>query len=272
MSTDRSLPHGLRSGARTTQRRGRMSDAKRSVLAELGPRWLVGPEDAADLDALADAFGRRAPLLVDLGGGTGEATRAWARAHPDHDVVAIELHRPGIVRLVRDLDDEGPANVRVVEADGTALLAGWVPGRVAGLRALFPDPWPKRRHVGRRLVEPGFVRLAADLLDPGAALHLATDWLDYADHMRAALATEPRLVPQVDAVDPADPADLPDPAGPTGPTARSSTSGLVDPRPEGRPVPGPRWRSARPERPVTAYEQRGLDVGRTITDLVAHRR
>lgn len=223
-----------------------MSDAKRSVLHQLGPRWLVAPTAASSADGLTAAFGRVAPRLVDLGGGTGEATRAWAEAHPDHDVLAIELHRPGIVRLVRDLEAEGPPNVRVVEDDGTALLSAWAAGELAGLRVLFPDPWPKRRHVGRRLVDPGFVRQAADLLRPGALLHLATDWDDYADQMRAALATEARWHVRADITDGAD----------------------VDPN---DPL-SPRWRSNRPARPVTAYEQRGLDAGRTITDLVALRR
>lgn len=220
-----------------------MSDAKRSVLHELGPRWLVMPEATTSIGGLAVAFGREAPLLVDLGGGTGEATRAWAADHPDHDVLAIELHRPGIVRLVRDLAVTGPSNVRVVEADGTAVLASWSAGGLSGLRALFPDPWPKRRHVGRRLVDPGSVRRATDLLLPGGTLHLATDWDDYADQMRSALVTEPRL--QVAADEWVDAADS---------------------------VTPPRWRSTRPPRPVTAYEQRGLDAGRSITDLVAHRR
>lgn len=231
-----------------------MTDAKRAVLAELGPRWLLAPGSAALVRERDAALGRPAPVLVDLGGGTGEATRAWAAEHPDHLVLAVELHRPGIVRLLRDLDAEGPGNVRVVEADGTALLDSW-DGPLAGLRALFPDPWPKRRHVGRRLVQPPFVARAADLLVDGGRLHLATDWLAYADHMRAALATEPRLVPVIDVVDP--PPEPPDPSDP---------SDRADP-----PV-GPRWRTQRPDRPVTAYEQRGLDAGRAPTDLVAVRR
>ncbi|MBA3281450.1 MAG: tRNA (guanosine(46)-N7)-methyltransferase TrmB [Acidimicrobiia bacterium] len=218
-----------------------MSDAKRSVLHELGPRWLIASELTTSIDGLASAFGRQAPCVVDLGGGTGEATRAWALDHPDHDVVAIEVHRSGIVRLVQDLESAGPPNVRVIEADGTVVLGAWGAGGLAGFRALFPDPWPKRRHLERRLVDVGFVNRATDLLLPGGSMHLATDWDDYADQMRAALVAEPRLQVQVDR------------AGATSGTA-------------------PLWRSARPLRPVTAYERRGHDAGRTITDLVAHRR
>ena len=251
MSTDGPDGFGVRQGARTTQRRGRMTAARHATLAELGPAWMLSPADAADPGALARAFGRRAPRLLDIGAGNGEAARAWAGDHLDHDVVAVDLHRPGLARLVRDLHDAGPATVRAVEADALALLEATPPGTFAAIRVLFPDPWPKRRHVGRRLVDPAFVRLAADHLPVGGTLHLATDWDDYAQQMRASVATDARLRPQVDVVDP-------------------------EPEPErSAPAPGatagPRWRTDRPARPVTAYEQRGLDAGRPITDLVAVR-
>ena len=207
---------------------------------------MLPSEAAATLGDLATGFGRVAPLMVDIGGGTGEASLAWAADHPDHDVLAVEVHRPGLARLVSALEAGGPPNVRVVEVDATALLAAWPVGSIAQVRVLFPDPWPKRRHVGRRLVEPDFVRRVADLLRFEGVLHLATDWRDYADQMRASLATEVRLRPQV-----------------TGSTEEPSTGTL------GRgPVP---WRSDRPDRPVTAYERRGIAAGRSITDLVAQR-
>lgn len=243
-----------------------MSDAKRSVLDELGPRWLIASELTTSTDALASAFGRQAPCLVDLGGGTGEATRAWAFQHPDHDVLAIELHRPGIVRMVRDLEVAGPSNVRVTEADGTAVLAAWDAGGLAGLRALFPDPWPKRRHVGRRLVDVGFVRRAADLLLPGATLHLATDLDDYANQIRSALATEPRLDVHVDEAAAVEADEAPVQVD----EAVEADEAAGRARPAGRAASP--WCSARPRRPVTAYEQRGLDAGRRITDLIAYRR
>lgn len=220
--------YGVRQGARTTQRRGRMTAARHATLAHLGPTWMLEPPDAASPEALSRAFSRTAPRLLDIGAGNGEAARAWAEANPDHDVVAVDLHRPGLARLVRDLEERGPANVRAVEADALALLVAAPPATFTVIRVLFPDPWPKRRHVGRRLVDPTFVRLAADHLPAGGTLHLATDWDDYAQQMRSCLATDARLVPE------------------------ASTD--------------------RPERPVTAYERRGLDAGRSITDLVARRR
>lgn len=225
-----------------------MTPTRVAALDDLGPRWMLDPAAPLDPATLTAAFDRDAPRLLDIGVGNGDATRAWAAAHPDHDVVAVELHRPGIAHLLRHLDDTGPTNVRVVDADITVLLDAVPPGTLAGVRVLFPDPWPKRRHHKRRLVDPGFVRAVADRLVPGGRLHLGTDWLDYADAMRAALATEPRLIPEVDVDD--------------GPAVDE----------DGAPIDAPtRWRTSRPDRPVTAYERRGLDAGRPITDLVATR-
>lgn len=248
---------------RTTKRRGRMSDAKRDALATLAPTWSVTtPLRAPALDA---AFGRAAPRLLDVGVGTGEATLHWAARHPDHDVIAVELHRPGLARLLQRLDADGPTNVRVLEADVTTVIADLAdlgtdarpPGPVVhAVRVLFPDPWPKRRHRHRRLVDRSFVSAVADLLPPGGWLHLATDWDDYALQMRLALLHEPRLVIDLD--------------------AEEADAGLTAPEP-GRPEDvdpddPPTWASARPARPVTTYEGRGIDAGRRITDLVAHRR
>jgi tRNA (guanine-N7-)-methyltransferase len=155
-----------------------------------------GPWDA---QTLAGAFGSAGPLFIDVGVGDGRATRAWADEHPQACVLAIELHRPGIARLLTDLEAHGPPNVRVVEADALAVLDALDRGSVAAIRLLFPDPWPKRRHMKRRLVDRGFVQRAADLLAPGGTLHVATDWADYAEHVRTAVATEPRFAPVADA-------------------------------------------------------------------------
>lgn len=224
-------------GVRTTRHRGRMTDAKRTALVELAPRWTVDPEGPWTSDHLAGAFGRRAPLHLDIGVGDGAATRAWASTAPEADVLAVELHRPGVSRLLVELEADGPPNVRVAMADACAVLAAFEAASTAQIRVLFPDPWPKRRHAARRLVDRDFARAAASALAPGGTLHLATDWAEYADHMRMAIATEGRLEPR--------------PAPGTDPTGA--------------------WTSQRPERPVTAYERRGLDAGRTVTDLVWER-
>lgn len=214
-------------GVRTTRRRGRTSPAKVAALRDLAPRWAISAAGPWDREALAATFGGDGPLLVDIGVGDGAATRAWAAAVPEARVLAIELHRPGLAALLQALEAEGPPNVRVAEADALAVLDALEPGSVHAIRLLFPDPWPKRRHVARRIVDRAFVTRCAALLEDGGELQLATDWEDYADHMRSMVATEARLVEVADA--------------------------------------------GRPDRPVTAYERRGLAAGRSITDLV-HRR
>lgn len=128
-----------------------------------------------------------------MGVGDGEATRVWAAEEPMAQVLAVELHRPGLAKLLTALEDSGPPNVRVLEADALEVLAGLPDGSVHAIRVLFPDPWPKRRHVARRLVDRAFVETAARLLLPGGRLELATDWADYAEHMVTMVATEPRL-------------------------------------------------------------------------------
>jgi len=205
------------------------------ALTEIAPSWGLAGDRPWSPGSLTQTFGRQAPRLLDIGGGNGEASRAWADGHEDCDVVVVELHRPGMARLVRDLDAEGPPNVRVVEADVVAVVdVELETGSFHAVRVLFPDPWPKRRHLGRRLVDDQFVARVADLLSPGGWLHVATDWTAYGAQVRAAMEAEPRLRP-----------------------IRNDT--------------GPGWTSPRPPRPVTAYERRGLDAGRTIVDLVAER-
>lgn len=221
-------------GVRTTRHRGRMTDGKRALLVDLAPRWGVDPSGPWTADHLATAFGRAAPLHLDIGVGDGAATRDWAATHPEADVLAVELHRPGVSTLFAELEAGGPDNIRVAMADACEVLAGLDAGSVDHLRVLFPDPWPKRRHVERRLVDRTFAADAATALAVGGTLHLATDWADYAEHMRTMVATDTRLRPQ--------------------PAAGAASDGP--------------WRSPRPDRPITAYERRGLHAGRTVTDLV----
>src|SRR5690606_13700939 len=180
-------PYGSRRGARTTHRRGRMTDAKRATIDRLAPEWMLS--SAADLHGVG---------LLDIGVGNGTATLAWAEQHPGSLAVAVELHQPGIVALLQELEAEATPNVRVIEADAEVVLAELAPGSVDHVRVLFPDPWPKKRHVKRRLVNAAFVRGVARLLPVGGSLHLATDWVEYADQMRAAIDAEPSFQPVVD--------------------------------------------------------------------------
>jgi tRNA (guanine-N7-)-methyltransferase len=181
-----------------------MSAAKLRVLADLGPRFGLDLDPDRPLaDRLADAFGRTAPRLLDVGMGNGEATIAWAAAHPDHDVLAVELHRPSVAATLTAVAETGLANVRVAEVDVRTLLAGARPGDLDAVRILFPDPWPKRRHLARRMVDERFARAVADVLPSGGTLHVATDWEDYARQVVAAAEADVRY-----AVDPA--AERPD--------------------------------------------------------------
>jgi len=139
-------------------------------------------------------FGRTAPLVLEIGSGTGEATVALAAAAPEVDHLAVEVFEPGLAQLLMRIDAAGLGNLQLLRGDAVALLrAAVAPGALAGVRIYFPDPWPKRRHRKRRLVQPEFVRSVAARLSPGATLHLATDWADYAAQMRAVCAAEPLL-------------------------------------------------------------------------------
>jgi len=184
----------------TTKVRGRMSAAKLQTLAELGPRYGVDLDPERPLaDRLHAAFGRTAPRLLDVGIGNGEATVAWAAAHPTHDVVAVEVHRPSVAATLLAVGEARVATVRVVEVDVRHLLAQAAPGDLHDVRILFPDPWPKRRHLARRLVGPAFVTAVADVLPPGGTLHVATDWPGYATHVVAAVAADGRFTVDSDA-------------------------------------------------------------------------
>ncbi|HEU5149582.1 MAG TPA: hypothetical protein VFU19_03750 [Iamia sp.] len=170
-----------------------MSAAKLRALAELGPRHGVTPDPDVPLGAtLTAAFGRTAPRLLDVGIGNGEATVAWALAHPDRDVVAVEVHRPSVAATLLAVEEAGATNVRVAEVDVRTVLDRARPGDLHDVRILFPDPWPKRRHHGRRLVDATLARRLADLLPPGGTLHVATDWADYAAHVVAAVGADDR--------------------------------------------------------------------------------
>jgi tRNA (guanine-N7-)-methyltransferase len=177
-------------------------------------------------------FGRTAPLVLEIGSGMGESTALMAAASPDVDHVAVEVYEPGLAQLLMRLADAGLTNVALLRGDAVALLRERVPAAsLAGIRIFFPDPWPKRRHRKRRLVQPDFVALAASRLEPGGFLHLATDWDDYATQMRAVCDAEPAL--------------------------ENSAAG----EPEGW-LPRPDWR------PVTKFEQRARTEGRTVRDLL----
>ncbi len=125
----------------------------------------------------------------------GETTAAIAKAHPEIDFLAVEVHGPGVGSLLNRIEKEGLSNLRVVRHDATEVLARMIPdASLAAIHLYFPDPWPKKRHHKRRLVQAGFASLAARKLAPGGILHAATDWPDYAEQMEAVFSNEPLLV------------------------------------------------------------------------------
>lgn len=177
------------------RRGGRTSASSQAALDRLAPRLCLAP---AALDDLPAAFGRRAPLALEIGFGMGETTAAMAAAEPGVDLLAVEIHRAGVAALLRRLDVAGLTNVRVVEGDAVEVLDRLAPASLVEVRVFFPDPWPKARHTKRRLLSPSFCAAVRDRLVVGGRLHVATDWAPYAGPAAEAMATvlDVRRVPR----------------------------------------------------------------------------
>jgi len=207
-------------------RAGRMGSGQTRALAELGPRFVL-PFQREPLDPQA-VFGRRAPLVFEIGFGMGDATAQIAAARPDTDFIGCEVHTPGVGALLKQIGERELMNLRIVQHDAVEVLEHMIePGSLAGIHLFFPDPWHKKKHHKRRLVQPAFVERLVTRLAPGGYLHCATDWQPYAEQMLDVLGAEPAL--------------------------RNSTDGYA-PRPE--------------YRPLTKFEQRGLRLGHGVWDLV----
>ena len=173
-------------------RQGRYSPAQQRAVAELMPRYGV-PYRAAPLD-FARLFGRSAPVVAEIGFGMGETTARIAAENPGTDFLAIEVHAPGVGSLLKQVDAGELANVRIVQHDAVEVLRDMVAADcLAAIHVFFPDPWPKKRHHKRRLLQPAFVELAAERLAPGGLLHVATDWREYAEQALAVLSASARL-------------------------------------------------------------------------------
>ncbi len=243
MTAHPAMPNELPSSASTNgrprrrvrsfvRREGRLTPAQRRALDTLGPRYLL-PLDRP-LDPLA-VFGRRAPLVLDVGFGDGEALLQQAAREPERDFIGVEVYRPGVGRLLRGLHERGLTNVRVYLADIVDVLdAGLLPpASLDRVQIFFPDPWPKKRHHKRRLIQPAFLDALARVLRAGGQLHIATDWEDYAAHILAVLEAHPAF------------RNL-SPRGGAHPTART-------------------WR------PETKFERRAREAGRAIWDILFER-
>ena len=173
-------------------RQGRFSPAQQRAYGELMPRFGVAYR-AEPLDWRA-TFGRDAPVVAEVGFGMGETTAEIAAANPGTDYLAIEVHMPGVGALLKRIAEAGIGNVRIVRHDAVEVLRDMVaPGSLAAIHIFFPDPWPKKRHHKRRLLQREFVDLAVTRLAPGGVLHVATDWREYADEVLALLEATPGL-------------------------------------------------------------------------------
>ncbi|MCX7227444.1 MAG: tRNA (guanosine(46)-N7)-methyltransferase TrmB [Burkholderiales bacterium] len=212
------------------RRGGHVSDAQREAHASLMPRYAVPDgEEPIDFGAL---FGRRAPVVLEIGFGMGHTTAEIAAARPDTDFIGIEVYTPGVGSLLRTIEAGGLGNVRVMQHDAVEVLRDRIaPGSLAGVHVYFPDPWPKTRHHKRRLIQPALVASLVGRLAPGGYLHCATDWEPYAAQMLEVLSAEPAL---------------------------ANTAAGFAPRPD--------WR------PLTKFEQRGLRLGHGVWDLMFTRR
>ncbi|HEY7943090.1 MAG: tRNA (guanosine(46)-N7)-methyltransferase TrmB [Burkholderiales bacterium] len=173
-------------------RQGRFSPAQQRAYEALLPRFGIAFAPAP-LD-LAAAFGRANPKILEIGFGMGETTATMAAAQPERDFLGIEVHSPGVGSLLKLIDEKHLSNVRIVQHDAAEVVARMIaPDALAGIHVFFPDPWPKKRHHKRRLLQPEFIHALAQRLAPGACLHAATDWEDYAIDILAAASGDPLL-------------------------------------------------------------------------------
>ena len=171
-------------------RQGRTTPAQKRALEELLPKYGI----AFSHQQISSPRG--APLVLEIGSGMGETTAEIAKAHPEADFIAVEVHGPGVGSLLNRIALENLPNIKVVRHDALDVLEHMIAdGALAAIHLFFPDPWPKKRHHKRRMVQPAFAALAASKLAAGGILHAATDWPDYAEHMNAVFSKEPLLEP-----------------------------------------------------------------------------
>ncbi|XVV35949.1 tRNA (guanosine(46)-N7)-methyltransferase TrmB [Streptomyces sp. CA-100214] len=213
-------------------RRSRVTAGQADALQRLWPLWGLDIDGQRDLD-LGELFGDARPVVLEIGFGMGEATAQMAEADPGTNILAVDVHTPGQGNLLGLAERNGLSNIRVANGDAIILLREMLaPGSLAGLRVYFPDPWPKKRHHKRRLIQEEFLTLAAARLAPGALVHCATDWEPYAEQMLDELTAHPDF-------------------------ENTAPDGCFAPRPA--------------HRPLTRFEGQGLDKGHVVNDLLFRR-
>lgn len=176
-------------------RRSALSGGQRQTWERLWPDLglTVGPDQCPEPLDIRTWFGRLAPVVLEIGCGSGTSTLAMAKDEPDIDVIAVEIYRRGLAQLLCAIDREQVGNIRLIRGNAIDVLDLIAPGSLTGVRVFFPDPWPKARHHKRRFLQPATIGLIADRLLPGGVLHAATDHPGYAEHIEEAAMGEPRL-------------------------------------------------------------------------------
>ncbi len=214
-----------------TRRQGRLTGAQQRALELLFPQFGAAIGDTLiDFDTL---FGRTAPRILEIGFGNGDSLAAIAHTHPENDYLGIEVHRPGVGHLLLKIEELALTNVRVICDDAVEVLRRRIPeGSLDAVYLFFADPWPKKRHHKRRIVQPEFAQLLRSRLKPGGRFHMATDWENYAEHMLAVMG---------------------------------AADGFRNTSPNGDYVPRPDYR------PLTKFEQRGQRLGHGVWDLIFER-
>ena len=214
-------------------REGRLTAGQQRAFDTLWPKWgLTFQSEALDLSAV---FGNDHPVFLEIGFGNGDSLAQMAQHHPERNYLGIEVHRPGVGHLLLRLDELGCSNVRVIRHDAVEVLEQMIPtAGLAGVYLFFPDPWHKKRHHKRRILQPALLDELARVIRAGGLFHAATDWQDYAEHMMAVLSADQQRFDN------------------------SAGRGAFTQRPE--------------ERPLTKFEQRGQHLGHGVWDLVFVRR
>lgn len=209
------------------RRQGRITQGQQLALARYWDKYCLSPSLAL---VPQEIFGRSAPLIIEIGFGNGDCLAQMAAAYPDHDYLGVEVHTPGVGRLIRQLEDRQITNARIYRHDAVEVLEKAIPDHsLSGIHLFFPDPWPKKKHHKRRIVRPEFVEIITRKLTLGGYFHAATDWEDYAENMLAVLMANNRLT-------------------------NASASQTYCERPG--------------YRPLTKFEQRGLNLGHGVWDLI----
>lgn len=214
------------------RREGRLTKGQQRALNELFP--IYGIENENELIDLKNEFKRDAPKILEIGFGNGHSLAQMAKEHPENDYLGIEVHRPGVGSLLLLAEEFGLSNIRILCDDAVDVLRYRIPDQsLQRVQIFFPDPWHKKRHHKRRIIQPEFITLLAKKLIPGGVLHMATDWQDYAMHMLEVLKASPDF------------------------ENTSQTGNFID----------------RPDyRPLTRFEQRGHRLGHQVWDLIFRRK